>query len=156
MVQVSRVYEKKTNQEALTSCIYKLSMIICIHWKTFLIVMCQTTSNLSQNFMEFFSEWKRAKYCQLDTKNCQRDFWGTYSCASIVDVWFSYLLIIYSFQGNVLVPSQFIFLEISALNWRFQVYFIKNISLRISKSQGHRVSLSKKKKMQVITCFCYF
>ena len=80
--------KKKTNQETLTSCIYKLSMIICIHWKTFLIVMCQTTSNLSQNFMEFFSEWKRAKYCQLDTKNCQRDFWGTYSCDSIVDVWF--------------------------------------------------------------------
>ena len=131
-------------------------MIICIRWKAFLTVMCQTTSNCHKTLWNSFPREKEPNINNWILKIVNVTF-GAHtlvppSSMFDFDIYSFYIL----FRANVLVPSQFIFLEISALNWRFQVYFIKNISLRISKSQGHRVSLSKKKKNASNNLFLLF
>ena len=114
--------------------------------------MFQTTSNLLQNFMEFFSECGSQKLSMwllghFLLRLCRLHFYTSSSDFHI------YLLYI-TFRANVLVPSQFFFLTLFTLILSFEIYFIKIISFRIFKKW--RAWSIFANKVRIMTCFYSF
>lgn len=114
--------------------------------------MFQTTSNLLQNFMEFFSECGSQKLSIWLLGHFLLRLCGLHFYTSLSD-FYIYLLYI-TFRANVLVPSQFIFLTFFTLILSFQIYFIKIISFPIFKKW--RAWSIFANKVRVMTCFYSF